>query len=63
MPRLKLPGLQLWSAYLALGALALAVHTAMETGSLAQSWFYDVVGASAIARRSPSHDASQSPSS
>ena len=48
MPRLKLPGLQLWSAYLALGALALGVHTAMETGSLAQSWFYDVVGASAV---------------
>lgn len=49
MSRLKLPRMQLWSAYLALGALALVVHAALETGSLQQSWFYDVVGASAVA--------------
>ena len=49
MSRLKLPGMQLWSAYLALGALALAVHAfLLATGSLEQSWFYDVVGASAV---------------
>ena len=53
MSRLKLPGMQLWSAYLALGALALAVHAfLLATGSLEQSWFYDVVGASAVGARS-----------
>jgi diguanylate cyclase (GGDEF)-like protein len=49
MSRAKLPGVQLWSAYVAVGVLALALHAALETGSLAQSWFYDVVGASAVA--------------
>jgi diguanylate cyclase (GGDEF)-like protein len=49
MSRLKLPGVQLWSAYLAVGALALVIHAVLETGTLTQSWFYDVVGASAVA--------------
>ncbi len=49
MTRLMLPGLRLWSAYVAIGALALVLHAALETGSLQQSWFYDVIGASAIA--------------
>ena len=48
MSRVKLPGVQLWSAYLVVGALALVVHANLETGSLEQSWFYDVVGASAV---------------
>ena len=42
--------MQLWSAYLALGALALAIHAfLLATGSLEQSWSYDVIGASAVA--------------
>ena len=48
MSRVKLPGVQLWSAYLVVGALALVLHANLETGSLQQSWFYDVVGASAV---------------
>jgi diguanylate cyclase (GGDEF)-like protein len=38
-----------WLAYLAVGALAVAVHAAMETGSLPQSFLYDMIGASAVA--------------
>jgi diguanylate cyclase (GGDEF)-like protein len=49
MSRRKLPGVQLWSAYLAVGALALVLHAAIENGSPTQGWFYDVVGASAVA--------------
>jgi diguanylate cyclase len=37
-----------WVAYLAAGALALVVHAMLETGSLAQSFLYDAIGASAI---------------
>jgi diguanylate cyclase len=50
MSRVKLPRLQLWSAYLVVGASALVVHAlALTAGSLEQSWFYDVIGASAVA--------------
>jgi diguanylate cyclase (GGDEF)-like protein len=49
MSRLERPRFRLWSAYLAVGALALVVHALLETGSLQQSWFYDLVGASAVA--------------
>jgi hypothetical protein len=45
-PSLRVPS---WLAYLAVGALAVAVHAAMETGSLAQSFLYDIIGASAVA--------------
>ena len=38
-----------WLAYLAVGALAVAVHAAMETGSLPKSILYDIIGASAVA--------------
>jgi diguanylate cyclase (GGDEF)-like protein len=38
----------LWAAYFALGALALVVHRLLESGSLSQSWFYDIVGGSAV---------------
>ena len=39
----------LWVAYAALGAVALVAHQALFTsGDLAQSWFYDIVGASAV---------------
>ena len=38
----------LWAAYFALGALALVVHRLLESGSLTQSWFYDIVGGSAV---------------
>ena len=48
MSRVKLPGVQLWSAYLVVGALALVLHQLLETGSMDQSWFYDVIGASAV---------------
>jgi diguanylate cyclase (GGDEF)-like protein len=37
-----------WLAYLAAGVLAMAVHAAMETGSLPQSFLYDIIGASAV---------------
>ena len=49
MSRIKRPAIQLWSAYLAIGVLALVVHAMLETGSLPQSYFYDIVGASAVA--------------
>jgi diguanylate cyclase len=39
----------LWMAYLAVGALSLVAHAALETGSLAQSLLYDAIGASAVA--------------
>jgi diguanylate cyclase (GGDEF)-like protein len=35
-------------AYLAIGALLLVVHATLETGSLAQSFLYDAIGASAV---------------
>jgi diguanylate cyclase len=38
----------LWLAYLAIGVAALVVHRLMEPGSPVQSWFYDVVGGSAV---------------
>ncbi len=38
----------LWLAYFVIGALLLVVHRVLETGSPAQDWFYDVVGASAV---------------
>jgi diguanylate cyclase (GGDEF)-like protein len=41
--------LSLWMAYLAIGAVLLVVHAALETGSLPQSLLYDVIGASAVA--------------
>jgi FOG: GGDEF domain len=37
-----------WMAYLAVGALLLIVHAALETGSQWQSSLYDAIGASAI---------------
>jgi diguanylate cyclase (GGDEF)-like protein len=37
-----------WSAFLAVGALGLLVHASLDTGSLAQSFLYDAIGASAI---------------
>ena len=43
--RLRIP---LWMAYLAIGALLLVVHAALETGSLTQSFVYDAIGASAV---------------
>jgi len=38
-----------WAAYLAVGVLFLLVHASMETGSIAQSFVYDGIGASAVA--------------
>ncbi len=46
--RRSLDRIPLWAAYFALGALALVVHRMLESGSLTQSWFYDVVGGSAV---------------
>ena len=40
--------LPLWLAYFAIGAAALVVHRLMEAGSPAQSWFYDVIGGTAV---------------
>ena len=37
-----------WLAYLAAGAVFLALHATLETGSLPQSFLYDFVGGSAI---------------
>ena len=37
-----------WLAYLAAGVLGLVLHASLETGSLTQSFLYDVIGASAI---------------
>jgi diguanylate cyclase len=39
----------LWAAFAAVGVAALVVHRLMETGSPGQNWFYDVIGASAVA--------------
>ncbi len=39
----------LWAAYFAVGIVALVVHGwLLEPGSLAQGWFYDAVGGSAV---------------
>jgi len=38
----------LWMAYLGVGVVLLIVHAALETGSLPQSFLYDVIGASAV---------------
>ena len=38
----------LWLAYLVAGAAAVALHASLETGSLTQSYLYDVIGASAV---------------
>ena len=38
----------LWLVYLAIGAVALASHALLETGSLTQSFTYDIIGASAV---------------
>jgi len=46
--RRSLVHVPLWAAYFALGALALVVHQMLESGSLTQSWFYDIVGGSAV---------------
>jgi len=43
------PRVPLWMAYLAIGALLLAVHRMLETGILPQSLLYDVIGGSAVA--------------
>ena len=43
------PPIPLWMAYLAAGAIALSLHAALATGSLAQSLLYDVIGASGVA--------------
>jgi diguanylate cyclase (GGDEF)-like protein len=50
MPDLRRPspGVPLWLAFLAAGAGAVVLHSALETGSLAQSFLYDVIGASAV---------------
>ena len=37
-----------WLVYLAIGAVALAIHALLETGSLTQSFTYDIIGASAV---------------
>ncbi|HYH92473.1 MAG TPA: GGDEF domain-containing protein [Candidatus Saccharimonadales bacterium] len=48
--RRSFAGVPLWTAYLALGALAVVLHSlVIETGSLTQSFLYDVIGASAVA--------------
>ena len=39
----------LWLAYFIVGATAIVVHAMMATGTLPQSWFYDVIGGSAVA--------------
>lgn len=46
---MKLPRASLTMTYLAIGAVLMALHASLETGSLAQSLTYDVVGASAVA--------------
>ena len=46
--RRSLAGIPAWLAYLGAGALAVAVHAAMETGSLPQSFLYDIIGTSAV---------------
>jgi len=46
--RRPLAGIPAWLAYLGAGALAVAVHAAMETGSLPQSFLYDIIGTSAV---------------
>ncbi len=38
----------LWAAYFAAGVAALIVYWLLEGGSLTQSWFYDVIGVSAV---------------
>jgi diguanylate cyclase len=38
----------LWAAYFAAGLAALVVYWLLEAGSLTQSWFYDIIGASAV---------------
>ncbi|HEY7702486.1 MAG TPA: GGDEF domain-containing protein [Candidatus Limnocylindrales bacterium] len=43
------PRIPTWLAYLAVGAIGLGVHALLETGTLAQSFLYDVIGASAVA--------------
>ena len=48
MNRLRSVRVPLWLAYLAVGALLLVVHAALETGSLPQSFMYDAIGASAV---------------
>jgi diguanylate cyclase (GGDEF)-like protein len=50
MPAARRSALRLspWLAYLAAGALGLAVHARLEPGSLPQSFLYDAIGASAI---------------
>jgi len=46
--RRLLSGIPLWTAYLAAGSAALALHAALPTGSMAQSLTYDAIGASAV---------------
>jgi diguanylate cyclase (GGDEF)-like protein len=52
MPNLDLHRIRsatpLWAAYLALGLVVVVGHALLETGSLTQSFLYDIVGASAV---------------
>ena len=38
----------LWAAFFAVGAAALVVHSLLETGSMVQNSFYDIIGGSAV---------------
>jgi diguanylate cyclase (GGDEF)-like protein len=38
----------LWAAYFAAGVAALIFYWLLEAGSLTQSWFYDIIGVSAV---------------
>ena len=38
----------LWAAFFAVGAAALVVHSLLETGSIVQNSFYDIIGGSAV---------------
>ena len=42
------PRVPLWLAFLAAGAAAVVLHASLETGSLTQSFLYDIIGASAV---------------
>ena len=47
LPRLP-SRVPLWLAFLAAGSVAVLLHASLETGSLTQSFLYDVIGASAV---------------
>ena len=46
--RFTRPRYELWTAYLAAGVLAVALHAVLPAGSTAQDLLYDVIGASAV---------------